>query len=117
MRKIGQLALRDIYQSLLRDRAGGHQADHRGLSDVRPEETHLYQFGDPLHVDVVRTLRHALARDPRTPLRLQAGDFEVYETTHTTTASTVLLLDMSWSMSWEGAASPPPRRWRWRWRA
>ncbi|HSP98053.1 MAG TPA: VWA domain-containing protein [Candidatus Dormibacteraeota bacterium] len=102
MRKIGQLALRDIYQGLLRDRAGGHQADHRGLSDVRPEETRAYQFGDPLHVDVVRTLRHALARDPRTPLRLQAGDFEVYETTHTTTASTVLLLDMSWSMSWEG---------------
>jgi uncharacterized protein with von Willebrand factor type A (vWA) domain len=102
MRKIGQLALRDIYQGLLRDRAGGHQADHRGLSDVRPEETRAYQFGDALHVDVVRTLRHALARDPRTPLRLRAGDFEVYETTHTTTASTVLLLDMSWSMSWEG---------------
>ena len=102
MRKIGQLALRDIYQGLLRDRAGGHQADHRGPSDVRPEETRAYQFGDPLHVDVVRTLRHALARDPRTPLRLQAADFEVYETTHTTTASTVLLLDMSWSMSWEG---------------
>ncbi|MFN8641582.1 MAG: VWA domain-containing protein [Candidatus Binatia bacterium] len=102
MRKIGQLALRDIYQGLLRDRAGGHQADHRGLSDLRPEETRAYQFGDPLHVDVVRTLRHALARDPRPPLRVQAGDFEVYETTHLTTASTVLLLDMSWSMSWEG---------------
>ncbi|MBX3027455.1 VWA domain-containing protein [bacterium] len=102
MRKIGQLALRDIYQDLLRDRAGGHQADHRGLSDVRPEETRPYQFGDPMHVDVARTLRHALARDPRPPLRLQAGDFEVYETIHATTASTVLLLDMSWSMSWEG---------------
>jgi uncharacterized protein with von Willebrand factor type A (vWA) domain len=102
MRAIGQLALRDIYQDLLRDRAGGHQADHRGLAEMRPEETKPYAYGDPLHVDVVRTLKHALARAPGTPLRLVPGDFEVYETLHTTTTSTVLLLDMSWSMSWEG---------------
>jgi len=102
MRKIGQLALRDIYQGLLRDRAGGHQADHRGLAEMRPEDTKPYAYGDPLHVDVVRTLKHALARAPATPLRLKPDDFEVYETLHTTTTSTVLLLDMSWSMSWEG---------------
>ena len=102
MRKIGQLALRDIYQGLLRDRAGGHQADHRGPADVRPEDTKPYQFGDALHVDVARTLRHALARQARAPLHLRPDDFEVYETTHSTTSSTVLLLDMSWSMSWEG---------------
>ncbi|MDX2165582.1 MAG: VWA domain-containing protein [Deltaproteobacteria bacterium] len=102
MRKIGQLALRDIYQGLLRDRAGSHQHDHRGLADVRPEDTKPYQFGDPLNVDVARTLRHALARQAQAPLRLRHDDFEVYETTHTTTTSTVLLLDMSWSMSWEG---------------
>src|SRR5215468_11163425 len=102
MRKIGQLALRDIYQGLLRDRAGSHQADHRGIAELRPEETKRYRYGDELHVDVVRTLKHALARDPRTPLRLEPDDFEVYETLHTTTTSTVLLLDMSWSMSWEG---------------
>jgi uncharacterized protein with von Willebrand factor type A (vWA) domain len=50
----------------------------------------------------VRTLKHALARQATTPLRLKSEDFEVYETLHTTTTSTVLLLDMSWSMSWEG---------------
>src|SRR5262245_9682574 len=102
MRKIGQLALRDIYQGLLRDRAGGHHSDHRGLAEMRPEETKPYTYGDPLHVDVVRTLKHALAREATTPLRLRSDDFEVYETLHTTTTSTVLLLDMSWSMSWEG---------------
>jgi uncharacterized protein with von Willebrand factor type A (vWA) domain len=102
MRKIGQLALRDIYQGLLRDRAGGHQADHRGLAEMRPEDTKPYAYGDALHVDVVRTLKHALAREAATPLRLKPEDFQVYETLHTTTTSTVLLLDMSWSMSWEG---------------
>jgi hypothetical protein len=74
----------------------------RGLAEVRPEETKPYTYGDPLHVDVVRTLKHALAREASMPLRLRSEDFEVYETLHTTTTSTVLLLDMSWSMSWEG---------------
>src|SRR5207249_2724251 len=57
VRKIGQLALRDIYQGLLRDRPGGHQTDHRGSIDLRPEETKRYQHGDPLVLDLVRTLK------------------------------------------------------------
>ncbi len=32
VRRIGQLALRDIYQGLLKDRAGSHLTDHRGIS-------------------------------------------------------------------------------------
>lgn len=101
-RKIGQLALRDIYQTLLRDRAGGHASDHRGLSEVRPERTRPYHYGDPLALDVVRTLKNALARGSGLPLEVRPDDFEIMETLHSTTSSTVLLLDMSWSMSWEG---------------
>ena len=102
VRKIGQLALRDIYQSLLRDRPGSHQTDHRGTVELKPEETKRYQHGDPLALDLVRTLKKALARRPGTPLDLRPEDFEVHGSAHTTTTSTVLLLDMSWSMSWEG---------------
>jgi uncharacterized protein with von Willebrand factor type A (vWA) domain len=102
VRKIGQLALRDIYQGLLRDRPGSHQTDHRGSIDLRPEETKPYRHGDPLDLDLVRTLKKALARRPGTPLDLRPDDFEVHVAAHTTTTSTVLLLDMSWSMSWEG---------------
>jgi len=102
VRKIGQLALRDIYQGLLRDRPGAHPTDHRGALELKPDETKRYQYGDPLMLDLVRTLKHALARRPRTPLELRPDDFEVHAATHTTTTSTVLLLDMSWSMSWEG---------------
>ncbi len=102
VRKIGQLALRDIYQGLMRDRGGGHQADHRGISDVRPDATRPYVFGEPMHLDLVQTLKKSLARQPGTPLRMAPEDFEVFETRHATSASTVLLLDMSWSMSWEG---------------
>ncbi len=102
VRKIGQLALRDIYQGLLRDRPGAHHTDHRGAAELRPEQTKPYEHGDALALDLVATLRKALARGARIPLELRPGDFEVFATTQSTTTSTVLLLDMSWSMSWEG---------------
>jgi uncharacterized protein with von Willebrand factor type A (vWA) domain len=102
VRKIGQLALRDIYQTLLRDRPGAHATETRGAGDVRPDRTRPYAHGDPMNVALVRTLMKAVARRPGKPLRLEPSDFEVYDTDHATTTSTVLLLDMSWSMSWEG---------------
>src|SRR5579871_1409952 len=102
VRKIGQLALRDIYQGLLRDRRGGHQTDHRGIAHRRPEDTKPYRYGDPLDLDLVATLKQALRRRVGTPLDLRPDDFEVHATDHVTATSTVLLLDMSWSMSWEG---------------
>lgn len=101
-RRIGQLALRDIYQGLLRDRPGGHGTDHRGSTQPRPEETRPWRFGEPLELQLVETLKRALARRPGTPLAIEPGDFQVVAADRTTTSSTVLLLDMSWSMSWEG---------------
>jgi uncharacterized protein with von Willebrand factor type A (vWA) domain len=102
VRRIGQLALRDIYQGLLKDRAGSHITDHRGISEIRPEEIKPYHYGDPLNLDLVSTLKHALARKPGVPLNLSPDDFEVFENDYGNTSSTVLCLDMSWSMSWEG---------------
>ncbi|MCC6848951.1 MAG: hypothetical protein IT294_10655 [Deltaproteobacteria bacterium] len=102
VRKIGQLALRDIYQGLLRDRPGSHPNEARGADALRPEASKPYQHGDPLHLDLVATLKRTLARGPGSPLRLAPDDFRIYDTDDATTASTVLLLDMSWSMSWEG---------------
>jgi uncharacterized protein with von Willebrand factor type A (vWA) domain len=102
VRKLGQLALRDIYQSLLRDREGGHGTDHRGASEVRPETTKPYKYGDPMNIDLVSTLKKSLSRRAGTPLDVHPEDFEITDANRTTTTSTVLLLDMSWSMSWEG---------------
>ncbi len=102
VRKIGQLALRDIYQGLLRDRPGSHQSDHRGIHEVRPEVTRAYRYGDPLNLDLVGTLKKALPRRGGTPLDLRPDDFEIFGCDFATSTSTVLLLDMSWSMSWEG---------------
>jgi uncharacterized protein with von Willebrand factor type A (vWA) domain len=102
VRRIGQLALRDIYTGLLKDRAGSHTTDHRGITEMRPDQTRPYEFGDPLNLNLVATLKHALARRPGVPLALNPDDFEIYENDYGSSSSTVLCLDMSWSMSWEG---------------
>jgi uncharacterized protein with von Willebrand factor type A (vWA) domain len=102
VRKIGQLALRDIFQRLLKDRAGGHTTDFRGVSEIRPDEIRPYQFGDPMNLDLVSTLKRSLARKAGVPLEVGPEDFLVYENDYGSSSSTVLCLDMSWSMSWEG---------------
>jgi uncharacterized protein with von Willebrand factor type A (vWA) domain len=102
VRRIGQLALRDIYQGLFKDRPGSHTTDHRGITEMRPDQTRPYEFGDPLNLNLVATLKHALTRRPGVPLALKPDDFEIYENDYGSSSSTVLCLDMSWSMSWEG---------------
>ncbi|HEY8517882.1 MAG TPA: VWA domain-containing protein [Candidatus Binatia bacterium] len=102
IRRIGQLALRDIYQQMLRDRPGSHNTDFRGAAEIRPERTRPWRDGDMLELALVPTLMNAVRRRPVKPLAIEPGDFEVHEADYATTTSTVLLLDMSWSMSWEG---------------
>src|SRR3989442_1207186 len=102
VRRIGQLALQDIYAGLLRDRTGSHAADHRGIAEIKVDETRPYTYGDPQHLDLVGTLKKSLLRGAGVPLKLAPEDFTIFDTDHTTTRSTALLLDMSWSMSWEG---------------
>jgi uncharacterized protein with von Willebrand factor type A (vWA) domain len=102
VRRVGQLALRDIYQQLRRDGMGRHATRNRGNQEVLTENSRPYVQGDPLHINMIHTLKNALLHGGGVPVRIQPGDFAVYETEHTTRAATVLLLDMSWSMSWEG---------------
>ena len=102
VRRVGQLALRDIYQQLRRDGMGRHATRNRGNQEFLTENSRPYVQGDPLHINMIHTLKNALLHGGGVPVRLRPGDFAVYESEHTTRAATVLLLDMSWSMSWEG---------------
>ncbi len=103
IRKIGQKALRDIFQHLKRDRVGNHEADHRGRGGDRTDETKAYEFGDPFLLDLRGTLQNALVRrGVGTPVPLEPTDFEVYKTEQLNQASTVLLLDLSRSMIYRG---------------
>jgi uncharacterized protein with von Willebrand factor type A (vWA) domain len=101
-RRIGELALRDIYRKLLKDRAGAHLTRWRGAAETMGQLGRPYVFGEPLNLDLVSTLKQALSRSARLPLKLAAEDFRVFESDYATSCATVLCLDMSWSMSWEG---------------
>ncbi len=102
VRKLGQLALRDIYEDLMRDRAGGHESHQAGAGAPSLDRIRPWNFGDPLQLALVPTLMEAVRRGGGAPVSLQPDDFVVRETEHETSVATVLLLDMSWSMSWEG---------------
>ena len=102
VRRIGQLALRDLYRQLKRDAVGKHSLRRRGSQETATEQSRPYIQGDYLNLNMIQTLKNALLHDAGLPLHLSPRDFSVYESEYNTRAATVLLLDMSWSMSWEG---------------
>lgn len=108
-RRIGQKVLDDLFARLRRDAFGGHRVERGGGGGERDETTKPYEFGDPFHLDLRRTLANALTREENAPgrrsgpgLTLTPADFEVFRTEQTTKTSTVLLVDMSRSMLLRG---------------
>jgi uncharacterized protein with von Willebrand factor type A (vWA) domain len=105
-RRVGQKVLDELFGRLYRDAFGGHRVSVAGVGGERTEGSRPYEFGRPFEVDLQRTLAHALARQA-TPgstkrLRIEPGDFEVFETESAARAATVLLVDMSRSMLLRG---------------
>ena len=114
IRRIGASALASVYGALRKGRPGSHDTVQRGVALPRPDETRPFRFGDALDIDVVRTLLNGVRRASRAGagpaasgasgpgIALELEDFEVRECDFSTQTTTVLLLDMSWSMSWAG---------------
>jgi uncharacterized protein with von Willebrand factor type A (vWA) domain len=103
IRKIGEMALRDVFSSLKRSRIGGHETPERGQGSIKVENTKDYEFGDPFNINVVKTLKNSLQRGSRgNKLELSPEDFEIYESEFHTVSTTALLIDLSWSMSFQG---------------
>ncbi|HEY7832419.1 MAG TPA: VWA domain-containing protein, partial [Ktedonobacterales bacterium] len=99
IRRIGQRALEDIFSKMQRDGIGRHRLPDRGTGGERVDESKPYLFGDPFHLDLRETVMNSVRRQgPGTPLHLDRDDFEVFRTELMTTAATVLMVDMSWSM-------------------
>jgi len=109
-RRIGQRVLDELFRRLRRDVFGGHQREDGGLGREAEQTSRQYEFGRPFLVDLPGTLANALARegpmvDPGgAPFRLhlQPEDFMVHETSASSRAATVLLVDMSRSMLLRG---------------
>ena len=99
MRKIGERALEEIFGRIDRGLAGEHSLTRYGWGVERLDETKPFAFGDPFAIDTHGTVMNALRREGQgKPVRLSADDFEVWQSSSINQCSTVILLDMSYSM-------------------
>jgi uncharacterized protein with von Willebrand factor type A (vWA) domain len=103
IRKIGERALRDIFSSMSKHQFGGHETTEQGFGAVKPENSKEYEFGDPFNLNVVGTLKKSLLRRVSgSTIKVEPEDFKIYDMEYHTQSTTAVLLDLSWSMSFQG---------------
>lgn len=94
-------ALMEVFARLRKGNTSGHETREPGQGGERTEGTKPYSFGDPVgDLELNATLRNTIKRcGSGLPLQIGEADFEVHRSEHSTSCSTVILLDMSGSMS------------------
>ncbi|MGE3857443.1 MAG: VWA domain-containing protein, partial [Dehalococcoidia bacterium] len=103
-RMIGQNALTEIYRQLKKQGIGNHPLPESGRHGERLDESKPYEFGDPFHLDMRKTIMNAVEREGSgAPVHLAPDDFEIYRSELMTTTTTVLMVDLSWSMALRGS--------------
>ncbi len=96
--------LEEIFNDLQAARSGRHAGPITGEGAVELPRTKPYEFGDsPAHMDIPQTMINAMIREgPGTPIRLIADDIEIHRTRNTPKCATVVVMDMSGSMRYDG---------------
>ena len=93
-----------IFDQLQASRSGRHQGPIVGEGAIEMQQTKPYEFGDSVtHMDMPASLVNAMLRDgPGLPVRMRAEDIEIHRTRNNPKCATVVLLDMSGSMRYDG---------------
>lgn len=101
VRRIQESALTNLFQAFNRDAIGKHDTPQKGEGSLRLEDSKPYVYGDSLsNLNLHETMKNALARQQGgPPIRLKMDDYVVHETEYQTRCATVVLIDMSGSMS------------------
>ena len=96
--------LERIFSNLEASRTGRHQGPVVGEGAVELQHTKPYEFGDSLaNMDMPASLTNAMIRGgPGLPIRLKPEDIEIHRTRNTPKCATVVLMDMSGSMRYDG---------------
>jgi uncharacterized protein with von Willebrand factor type A (vWA) domain len=102
LRRLGASALRRVFSTIENGRRGDHDVRDAGAAGEVTGATREWRFGDEQPINVVRTVRNAVLRGGRGPVRLAPEDFEVDETERRSSAAVALLVDMSYSMELRG---------------
>jgi uncharacterized protein with von Willebrand factor type A (vWA) domain len=101
IRRVENKALEELFQIARKDKLGKHDTEFRGAGQTVHEESKPYEFGDPVaNLNMHETLRNALFRQGGgSPIHITEEDLVVYDTEYQTSCATVVLLDMSGSMT------------------
>ncbi len=96
--------LQTIFSNLQASRSGRHQGPIVGEGVVETQRTKPYEFGDSVgQMDIPSTLINAMLRQGNTrPLRLDQRDIEIHQTRNNPKCATMVLMDMSGSMRYDG---------------
>jgi len=96
--------LERIFSNLQPSRTGRHQGPVVGEGAVELQQTKPYEFGDSItHMDIPQSMINAMLRGGvQLPIRLKSEDIEVHRTRNTPKCATVVIMDMSGSMRYDG---------------
>jgi uncharacterized protein with von Willebrand factor type A (vWA) domain len=96
--------LEKIFANLQASRSGRHQGPIAGEGAVELAQTKGYEFGDSLaHMDIPQSMINALLRTGgASPIRLKQDDIVIHRTRNTPKCATVVIMDMSGSMRYDG---------------
>ena len=96
--------LQRIFSNLKASRSGRHQGPVDGDGAVELQRTRPYEFGDSVaSMDIPSTMINAMLRQgQQRPIRLRSDDIEIHRTRNNPKCATVVLMDMSGSMRYDG---------------
>ena len=96
--------LSKIFGDLQASRTGRHQGEIVGEGAVELQETKPYEFGDSItQMDIPQSFINAMLRDGTGfPIRLKSEDIEIHKTRNNPKCATVVIMDMSGSMRYDG---------------
>lgn len=96
---IRKSALEEIFGQLKKTGRGSHETNFSGQGDEKNADRRDYQFGDsPDQIDMTASIHNAQVNNGIGDFRLTEKDLEIEEKDFKTTASTVLMIDISHSM-------------------
>lgn len=101
LKRIEHKAMESLFNIRNRDKMGRHETEYRGAGQTLLDESKPYEFGDPVsNLNLHETLKNALLRQGGgAPINVTEDDLVIYDTEYQTSCATVVLLDMSGSMT------------------
>lgn len=96
--------LERIFSNLEASKSGRHPNAVDGEGAVETQRTRPYEFGDSVtQMDIPQTMINAMLRQGNErPIRLRQDDIEIHRTRNNPKCATVVLMDMSGSMRYDG---------------